>query len=261
MEDNEGLSRRPLMCYPRMTVTESVRTWESNVARSIEELGDMATDLDQGLTFYPLAQRRAAVDDLRRLRGQLLSVAVECGFPGPVSDRRLIRFDQIAGSRLLLTMEILPSDAGSQEVWNFINARLVPDVVLWRYGKFDTASKRWNISPDRLYGMTRTAIGRLWWRAYSLGSISESLGEDEAVQLTERTSVGGYMPLSRAIGRKHLKHSAENPQVKRMMMLRDVCKRLVRKMAVQSVHVMTAEDLDQFVEILFQEATLALTEN
>lgn len=248
-----------LLCYPRMTLYHAAQSWETLRGQSLREIGD-AIDLHTVQAhYYPLARQRAGSEELLGLRGKILGIAEEFGFPSTVSSKVLVEFDRSVGPELHTQMTIVPADASSIDVWNFINTAVVPDVVLWRYGRFNTQKKKWNISEDRLFDMTRTTIGRLWWRVHLLGAeLARRLGEDEVVNLLEKPRIGGYPPLSRAMGARLLTFASESNTGRRMELFRDATKRLLRKMAVQSVFVMTPEQIDEFVSSLFLESAAAL---
>lgn len=250
---------KQLLCWPRMSLLEAADRWE--VLRC-ESLQGIASGIDvaevQG-EYYPLARKRAGIDDLVALRAVILDLAQSFGYPSFVRGRRLIEFDQALGAAVHRQMTIMPADAAHNDVWNFINAVVVPDVVLWRHGKHDEIKRRWIVSEDRLFDLTRTTVGRLWWRVHLLGEeVARQLGEDEAVQLLEKPRIGGYMGLSRAIGRRHVHYAALGGTTRRMDLLRDVTKRLIRKMAVQSVYAMDPRQLEDFVDELFLESASAL---
>lgn len=242
-----------------MPLYEAAQSWEVLRGQSLREIGasiDLSTVQAQ---YYPLARQRAGSEELLGLRRKILGLAEEFGFPSAVSSKVLVEFDRSVGPELHAQMTIMPADASSIDVWNFINAAVVPDVVLWRYGRFHTQTKKWNISEDRLFDMTRTTIGRLWWRVHLLGpELARRLGEDEVVNLLEKPRIGGYPLLSRAMGARLLTFASESNTGRRMELFRDATKRLLRKMAVQSVFVMTPEQIDEFVASLFLESATAL---
>ncbi|SDP57970.1 hypothetical protein SAMN04487914_11827 [Arthrobacter sp. ok909] len=248
-----------LLCYPRMPLYEAAQSWEVLRRQSLAEIGaslDLTTVQAQ---YYPLARQRAGSDELLGLRGKILGIAEEFGFPSVVSSKFLVEFDRTVGPEIHAQMTIMPADASSIDVWNFINTVVVPDVVLWRYGRFHTQSKNWIISEDRLFDMTRTTIGRLWWRVHLLGpELAGKLGEDEVVNLLERPRIGGYPLLSRAMGARLLAFASESNTGRRMELFRDATKRLLRKMTVQSVFVMTPVQIEEFVTSLFLESATAL---
>ncbi|MCB5274759.1 hypothetical protein BJG92_02296 [Arthrobacter sp. SO5] len=248
-----------LLCYPRTPLYEASLAWELLRTQSLSEIGaslDLKSILAQ---YYPLARQRAGSEELTILRSKILGIAEEFGFPSAVSSKVLVEFDRSVGPEIHAQMTIMPADASSIDVWNFINTAVVPDVVLWRYGRFNAQAKKWSISEDRLFDMTRTTIGRLWWRVHLLGpELAGKLGEDEVVNLLEKPRIGGYPLLSRAMGAGLLAFASESNTGRRMELFRDATKRLLRKMAVQSVFVMTPGQIDEFVTALFLESATAL---
>jgi len=248
-----------LLCYPRMPLHDAARSWELLRTQSLSEIS-IALDLDVGTAqYYPLARQRAGSSELHNLRTKILGIAGEFGFPSKVSNKVLVEFDRTVGPEIHAQMAIMPADASSIDVWNFINAAVVPDIVLWRYGQFSAESRRWMISEDRLFDFTRTTIGRLWWRVHLLGpELAGELGEDEVVNLLEKPRIGGYPLLARSMGRQLLAVTAAAKTGRRMDLFRDATKRLLRQMAVQSVFVMTPEQIDVFVASLFSDSAEAL---
>lgn len=248
-----------LLCWPRMSLYEAASRWDGARGESLQGIANGIDMVSIPGEYYPLARRRAGAENLAALRTLVVELARSFGYPSLVRGRRLIEFDQALGAAVHEQMRIMPADAACADVWNFVNAVVVPDVVLWRHGKFDDVKKRWTISEDRLFDLTRTTVGRLWWRVHLLGEdVAKELGEDEAVQLLEKPRIGGYMRLSRAIGQRHLHYVAVAGTTRRMELLRDVTKRFIRKMAVLSVYAMDAEQLENFVNELFVESATAL---
>lgn len=252
-------SERQLRCWPRMSSYEASGIW---AALRTDSLHRIANGIDVAAVqgdYYPLARKRAGIEDLLGLRAVILRVASTFGYPSQVRGRALIEFDQALGAAVYQQMRIMPADAANADVWTFVNTVIAPDIVLWRYGKFDELGGRWLVSEDRLYDMTRTTVGRLWWRAHLLGdAVSTQLNEDEAVSLLEKPSIGGYPGLSRALGERHLYYAKVAANTRRMDLLRDVTKRLIRVMAVRSVFFMDQEQILEFVDELFLESAQAL---
>lgn len=242
-----------------MSVYEGAGRWVALRTESLQMIGNGVDVTTVQGEYYPLARKRAGVEDLGALRACILQIASHFGYPSLVRGRRLIEFDQALGLAVHQQMRIMPADAANADVWTFVNTVVAPDIVLWRYGKFDETKKRWAISEDRLFDLTRTTVGRLWWRVHLLGNdVASRLGEDEAVQLLEKPRIGGFRALSRSIGGRHLHYAAMEGTSRRMELLRDVTKRLIRKMAVQSVYVMGPSQLEVFVDDLFLESAAAL---
>lgn len=240
-------------CYPRLATPQAADVWETVRTRSLEELAALASAATTaGADFYPIATARCTDSDLQSLRSAVLAEARKHGFPSVEQSRHKTAFDQAVAKILYQEMNILAADAASRDVWNFINLRLLPDVMIWRYGSRNRDSGRWVVSEERLYQFNRTTFGRLWWRARLLGpDLAGQLGEDESVQIVERTRVGGYAPLATAIAQRHLSSDSEGS---RMELLRDAMKRIVRRLAVVSVFFLTDQQISALVDDVFVES-------
>lgn len=239
-----------LRCFPRLSTALGHRQWNDLVSLPLIEIGQLAdAATSQGADFYAVAVERCSDDDLQIIRQSILEVAKKYGFPENARFRT--KFDQEAATILHAIMQILPSDAASNEVWNFINVRVLPDVAIWRYGSKGKTGN-WVVSDDRLFHMTRTTFGRLWWRAELFGpELAKKLGEDEAVQLMERPRISGYRPLATAIIERHL----ESPLTSnRMDLLRTSMKIFRRKLAVFSIFTMDNIQIQAFVDSVITAA-------
>lgn len=245
------------VCFPRLSLSQAVSTWQDLSRKSLDEIAEFAAAVSTaGAAFYPVATGRCTDSDLSELREAVLDAARAHGYPDAGRSKDKTSFDQAVSKILYDKMNILPSDATSVEVWNFINIRVLPDVVIWRYGRQSVDGSRWDVTEERLYAMNRTTFGRLWWRAYLLGpEISQRLAEDESVQLTERPRITGYAPLARAIATRHL---ATISVTRRMDLLRDAMKRFTRRLVVISVFHMSGDQITELVDDVFRESQEAL---
>lgn len=245
------------MCFPRLPLAQAAAIWNELRVQSLEEIGHLTSAATTaGAEFYPVATARCTDSDLTELRAAVLAEARSHGFPDMDQARQKTAFDQAVSKILYERMNILPADAANVDVWNFINIRLLPDVAIWRYGRRSGDGSRWDVTEARLFAMTRTIFGRLWWRAYLLGpDIAVRLKEDESVQLTERPLICGYAPLARAIANRHLSTFSTG---KRMMLLRDAMKRFIRRLVVVSVFLMSEEEIAELVEDVFLESQEAI---
>ena len=123
-------------------------------------------------------------------------VAEKAGYPESLKGRTQ-DFDRPCGSELYRAMGIVPADAAAEQVWTFLTLVVVPEIGPWRFPD----------RPDeRLLGRPRNVLRRLWWRAWALGADLEyapdgcrPLGEDEAVQILERPSLGGNQRVAGAL--------------------------------------------------------------
>ena len=249
---------RPKFCYPRMTQGRGAHQWEIIRKLSIVEAGSLALVGPAEWSYYPLARRRQEREGLVEIRFNILKTAEEMGFPNPVRAGGKGRFDRIAANQLYSMMNILPADAASPDVWTFMNMMVFPDITMWRYGQWSESIDSWTLAPDRMFALNRSVFGRLWWRAHIFGpEIASNLGEDEIVQILERPRLGGNPELARILGRSLLDTALTSPSIPRMNLLRDVMKRLGRKMAVVSAHSLSPAELRDFVEETFRESLLA----
>lgn len=246
------------ICFPRLPLTQAVVAWSELRILSLPEIGQLSSTVSTtGAEFYPVATGRCTDSDLTDLRAAVVAEARSHGFPEMDLARQKTEFDQAVSKILYERMNILPADAASVEVWNFINIRVLPDVAIWRYGHRSDDGARWEVKERRLFAMNRTIFGRLWWRAFLLGpEISMRLKEDESVQLVERPRIGGYAPLARAIATRHL----ASVSTKRMDLLRDAMKRFTRRLVVVSVFLMSEEQIAELVDDVFLESQEALKE-
>lgn len=92
-------------------------------------------------------------------------------------------FDSRLGTVLHRTLQIIPADAASEEVWNFLSLMVFPDVTYQRFPA---------LQEERALGTPRNTLRRSWIRREVLGEIlvqgQPILGEDELVGLFERTA-------------------------------------------------------------------------
>lgn len=223
--------------YPRLGAQDTL-TQISNIVSSTPEiiaLGNPEPKLGVGETYAEIGGTRAKNTDLELLQSGLREIAKQFGFPSPLSRDAAHHFDNSVGIFLFENMRISAHEASQPSVWQFISAMLVPDLVRWRFpGDPITGT-----SIERFVGGRRNTFGRLWWRAFILGNKSASnedpyelmkaLGEDELVQLMERPAVFGDRRLVKAVAEAFVTES-KNSSVTRQKLMREIQKRLMRKM-------------------------------
>lgn len=111
-----------------------------------------------------------------------------------VSRTRVSDFDRVLGKSLHRNLEIVPSDAAHDEVWNFLTLVVFPDIAVSRFP---------DMHKDRMLGSNRNVLRRTWFRYEVLGDLLEGfprpLGEDELVGMFERTALARNRPLLRAL--------------------------------------------------------------
>lgn len=189
--------------------------------------------------------RAVTIMELREWRDEVLS-ALEASDPTSREDRD--RYALRVGQVLSETLPLMQAEAAHDGVWSFLSLCLLPDVV----------HKRWPIengrlSPDRWVGKQmardRNFLKLSWrnWRA--VGDLSKAasqpLGEDEMLNLLERTEVARNRELVRAIAR-HILAQQDFP-TGRMDYTRSLMREISRWTGPLVLDIYTPGELDEFV--------------
>jgi hypothetical protein len=193
----------------------------------------------------PVGGRVVSRDRLEEVRQSVQGLADDFGFPSPLSASKQAEFDRFCGTVLYRDMGIIPGDAGSKEVWSFLTLVVLPEITPWRFGRS---------SETRCLGGTRNTLQRLWWRAWSLGPdltfVTEHgmpLGEDEYVQIMERTTISGNQRTAQAIQRVIWNAELAGTKVARTDFLRDFMKRVRAAKSHILLDSITDHDLDRYL--------------
>jgi hypothetical protein len=123
-------------------------------------------------------------------------------------------------------MGVVPADAMNEGVWSFVTLVVAPELAVWRFGIGND---------DRFLGKPRNTFRRLWMRVEALGrdlflaGLDGALGEDELVQIMERTNLSANRRLARAMAAALMNVEAGVP---RSPLMRDFSKRIRRKVPV-----------------------------
>ncbi|MCQ1954116.1 hypothetical protein [Arthrobacter sp. zg-Y238] len=172
--------------------------------RIIAELADKGlTELvGYGALSHPSAAPAAVggipvpQQELQRIQDGLREIASRYGFPSKLDQRSQQNLDRTLGTYLYKELGIVPGDAAVEGVWSFLTLVLVPELAPWRFPQR---------AENRLIGVPRNALRRLWWRAWALGPDLNAapggcspLGEDEFVQIMERSGLSGNRKAARA---------------------------------------------------------------
>lgn len=210
--------------YPRLPLPKALALSSEYARTSIDQLGKRWSPESEFSNFYSTAVDKVDPNHLTAIRGEILSIAVSNQFPSSHPRGGYTGFDQRASVMLFEMMDIIPADAGSDEVWSFLTLILLPDIAHWRWPNTKSLPNY-----ERIIGRPRNAFRRLWWRCYSLGPASSAcLLEDEAVSIMERTTFGGNPFLAKSIAETHLSVVNNNTSVPRTDLLREVMKALRR---------------------------------
>lgn len=241
--------------YPRLAVEEAHALVQRISELEIDELiAASSTDLT-GLSYYPMAIARVDEATIREIQSRIREIARRHGFPAEATAAQKTAFDRELGAEILSLMPMTPADAADEGVWSFISLKVCPGVTAWRYppGAIDDDGRR-KVTPERYLGRPRNVFRRLWWRAYTLGAgVSTQLIEDETVQIMERPSIGGYVPLARLVADRQLRAIRHNDG-QRQEVMREAAKRLRRRMGFVSVFALGERQLARLVDEVFEEA-------
>jgi len=241
--------------YPRLAADEAHAILQRMSEMEIDELiASASTDL-AGLPYYPMAVSRVDEAAIIRMQDRIREIARTHGFPNEATKSQKTAFDRDLVAEITDLMPMTPADAADEGVWSFISLRMCPGVTAWRYppGAIDDDGRK-KISPERYLGRPRNVFRRLWWRSYTLGAeVSRELIEDETVQIMERPSIGGYVPLARLVA-DHQLRAIQHGEGQRQELLREVAKRLRRRMGFVSVYALGERQLSHLVDEVFDEA-------
>lgn len=240
----------PYLVYPRIPTQVAADLLKSFSGKELSEVRELADVKHVRGYFHPNYPHPAPEALLVALRTGVEEVAARHGFPSGLKKGAGSAFDKEAATFLVTEMNILPSDAAVEEVWNFLTLVVLPHVALWRYPNTSQ-----NPEYPRLIGRPRNVFRKLWWRAFVLGpALSEKLGEDETVGIMERPSIGGNRALSRAIVVAHDRVQMRDPgKYPPSEFLREVNKRIRAVNAVRGLTFLPERDLQVEIDQIFDE--------
>lgn len=247
----------PKLSYPRIPTQVAIGLLREYDGKSAQELRELSDPGHLRAYFHPTHPFRVEVSQLEEIRDGVETIARGHGYPAAAKKGSSADFDRQTASFLVKEMQILPTEAAVEEVWNFITLVLLPHVALWRY-----PNKLGDYEYPRLLGKPRNVFRKLWWRAFVLGpALSEKLGEDETVGIMERSSIGGNMALSRAIVLAHdrvqTRYPGEYPATE---FLREANKRIRAINSVRGLTFLPEQELQREIDLVFDEIRQAWDE-
>lgn len=158
--------------------------------------------------------------------------ACEEQWPEPASRSQGASLDRAIGKALVEHLLIVRPDAANEGVWAFLSLVLLPDIAVLRFP--DRAE-------SRLMGGARNVFRRPWERRVVLGELSDRhgtngqfLGEDELVNIFERSRLARSHELARALAEHIL--SAEVPN--RSEYARELTKHVKRQLGAYNIDVL-----------------------
>jgi hypothetical protein len=251
-----------LLLYPRLTPLAARASLAEHAGRTPDELQHSAEPRHPDMYFAATGGEPARAEHLNRLADVLRETAREHGYPHTATDAARIAADRALASAMLQHMQLRPAEAAARDMWTFLAVQLVPDVVAWRWPNA-AGDQRW-ICTD----ITRHALGRLWWQAYTLAAptpdgrtdltLLERLSESDLNQIFERRAIGGRPALARTIARAVTDPDLTSPHIARRRIIRDVTKRVRRLLPFTLFLALDDDQLKSRVEELVRDSVKAL---
>lgn len=243
---------------PRLPSSEGRRLADQYAGMAWQELKRESRSSHSRAEYGTSGGTRITDPELVRLRDTLMGLVVD-------SERAdgHAYFDRYAGRVIHRALEITPSEASHPGGWAFLGCVLAPHIVRWRF-----PGQQGEPTPtERFLGANRgirNAFGRLWWRAellrdptagdpYELLSL---LGEDEQVQITERSNLAGDRRIARALGLAIARLPARG-KPSRMDVMRDAAKRLRRQAALIEMRALSDDQVSRTVYATVDSAIAA----
>lgn len=242
--------------FPKLPLTIAHELAARSALSSIAELV-RASALDHPAALCsPVGGTRASEPDVATLRDGLRAAASANRYPRDATESERVAFDAAAARLLSSEMQISANEAADPRVWAFLACVVVPDLVRWRFpgGVSGTSEERFL---GKARGL-RNTFGRLWWRSHLLRQGDEGndvigrLGEDELVQITERTSIAGSPRLATQLADSFLEANFRYPQVSRSDLMRDGMKRIRRLAAFVEFDGLEDEVLVDLIDSVFE---------
>jgi hypothetical protein len=229
--------------YPRLLDSAALDMHRRYADLSIEELRELPDFRHPAAVFAATGGDRVPIEHLEELRGRIVKVAEESGFPGGGRRRDHTDFDQDIARLLHEKMGLVAAEAAVRPIWAFLALVLLPDVSYWRYREPPV---------DRILGtdITRHVWGRLWWRAHLLAVPNEpdpyrllnAFNESDFDQIyARRNLLGGSRSVVRALA--DVWPSVDTAEFGSRRILRDVLKRLLRSAAILEFDALDYADL------------------
>lgn len=194
--------------------------------------------------FDPLTptERRVSNQEYVMLRASLLQALEGSGVLLPSSSPsetvlnpdQARKFDSVVAKGLYQNLQMTLYEASKPEIWNYLTARILPDLAITRFGREKTSDRAF---ASRFLGSERNTFRRLHIRAKAVEGdfkILDMLKEDNLVAILERPSLIKDEEfteiLIRFVAEKLL---PQLPPSAREDGVRDFAKRLLRELAAK----------------------------
>lgn len=246
--------------FPRIKhamAAELVNCWKNE---NLEYLVSQSRIRDPRAFYAPVGGNKVSDDELGHLQKKIRQLALSCGYPNKLNNKRIRKFDGNCAALLHKEMNISPHEASKDEIWIFLTCILLPEIPRWRFP--GERKNNFNTKPERYLGGRRNLFQRLWWRAEILMDASNDqpykllalLNEDELVQIIERPLMAGNKKLAQRTSWYFLKIVEERKPKNRRELLREAQKILMRFSAFVSFSALSYKQLDDILCGVFQQA-------
>ncbi|WP_354639995.1 DNA cytosine methyltransferase [Kitasatospora camelliae] len=244
--------------YPRLLSDQARRLFDEYRQLSLAQLTKLVATSHDSAVYVATGGDRISDAQLNRLRGLVLDLAADAGFPEPAGRARNAEFDIRLAALLHSEMGLVPAEAAARDVWAFLALVLLPDVAYWRYPEPPR---------DRILGtdLTRHVFGRLWWRAQLVHSSGDTepysalriLGEAAFDQIyARRAALGGSPHTVKAILR--VWNGLDLRGLNERDTLRDFLKRMLRLAPFVLFDGIEEQALDEELRAVAHESVTAL---
>lgn len=252
--------------FPRLRLEVARQLAEDLSARGIGDARAGSAVAHPETVFAPIGGP-ISDGELAELQSQVRSLAEEHGYPDSRAQTDLASWDVETAILLHREMDIGAAEAVHAGLWAFTGCVLLPDVVLWRWGRGDSAPVERFLGAQR--GI-RNTFGRLWWRCEVLRHdgddgyadvrrILDALGEDQHVQITERPGVASNRLVVRSMAHEWLQRLPA-AAVPSEALMRDAAKRVRRRLAFTAYQALTAAEVSREVTRIFDAAVSSLSQ-
>ncbi|WP_409057901.1 DUF6339 family protein [Streptomyces sp. SYP-A7185] len=246
------------LLYPRLLAGQAKPLHERYKEMPPSELAEHVAYRHESAVYVATGGDRVTESQLRDLRTLVLAAAARAGFPEESSRAARAAFDLDLAALLHGTMDLMPAEAASGDVWAFLALTLLPDVAYWRYPR---------PPGDRVVAsdLTRHVFGRLWWRAHLVRDPTapepyaalDILGEAAFDQIyARRKSLGGSPHLVRNI--LHAWAAVDLHGLTERAVLRDFLKRLLRLAPFVIFEALDDTELQAELRAVAEESVAAL---
>ena len=254
--------------YPRISIARTSELAEELTNVTVGDAIRTSSLRDNQAIFGATGGQRVPESRIASIQKKIRELASKFGYPDSVSIERsrINVFDAEVSVVLIQDAEMAPSEASRTDVWSFFSTVVLPDLVRWRFpgGASGTSLERFGGNG----GVVRNTFGRLWWRGWTFGAstsdgelVLRDLGEDEIVQIMERSSIAGYPPLAVSLGSAVIQHAASAPRsVARSELMRESAKRIQRLRSIISFESLSREELDKLVSNSVAATQFAMTD-